>query len=179
MIVGVDVDDVALDLMGEWLRRYNADHNDFLTKNDIKTWDIFNHVKCGHKIYDYLKHSDLYDNIQPVEGAVEAIKALRDIGDRIVYVTSCVRGPMFDAKWGALIRNGLLSENRVENDYIGATDKTLIKVDVMIDDKPETIKAIGMRGKLFKRPWNDGTWTWPRLVQALGGRYAQADGVRI
>jgi len=178
MIIGVDVDDVALDLVSEWIKRYNADHNDNLKLSDITTWDIPNHVKCGDKIYDYLKQPNLYVDMPVIEGALEGVKALREIGDRVVFVTSCTRGPMFEAKWNRLITAGFLEDSRLEYNYVGMSDKTLIKVDVMIDDRPETIKAIGLRGKLFQRPWNTGTWTWPRLVQALGGRYAQADGVR-
>lgn len=170
MIIGVDVDDVVLDLVGEWIGLYNADHGDTLTIDDVKTWTISDVVKaeCGTKIYDYLKHPTLYETMPPVEGAIEGVRALREMGHRVVFVTSCVRGVMFDAKWTRLIQLGFLSsKTRLEYDYIGATDKTLVNVSRMLDDKAETVNAFGLRGYLFKRPWNNGQWTWENFIDAV------------
>ena len=56
MIILVDVDGVVANLADEWIKRYNADWDDNLTKEKIKTWGIVEHIKpeCGNRIYEYI-----------------------------------------------------------------------------------------------------------------------------
>ena len=163
MIIGVDVDDVVADLVSEWLRLYNIEHKDNVWIDQIKTWEIFDFVKCGHAIYDFLKLPTLYDNMQPISDAKWGVDMLRKGGHRVVFITSCVLG-QFDQKWTWLKRNGFLDDKLHANDFIAATDKILLNVDLMIDDKPGTVEAFEERGLLFKRPWNNGVATWKSIV---------------
>src|SRR5574342_262574 len=165
MIIGVDVDDVVADLVSEWLTRYNKDYNDSLRLDQINTWSIVELVKpeCRARIYDYLSSETLYSSIRPITGAKKGVLALREAGHRVIFVTSCVRG-MFDRKWQWLINHGFLQPSLHTIDFIAATDKALIKVDLMIDDRLETVKAFGEKGVLFSRPWNNGSLNWKDIV---------------
>lgn len=170
MIIGVDVDDTVADLVGEWLELYNNAYSDNVTVNDITTWDIFNHVKCGKDIYDFLKAPNFYANVVPIHGALAGVESLRRAGHRVIFITSCIFGGNIDDKWKWLIDNGFLSAEMHSLDFMAVTDKVLINVDLMIDDKPATVANFGSRGVMFKRPWNNGPATWESISQTYGAR---------
>lgn len=166
MIILVDVDDVTLDLNTEWLRCYNKDYDDNLTRSKIKTWALDKYVKkeCGRKIYDYLKNKDLYSNIKPVAGAVEGVQKLRDLKHRVIFVTAYFN----EQKVKCLHDNGLLREYpyndgrwNTATDVIMANDKSLIKGDYLIDDRTENLDKFGS-GFVFNQPWNQ-TCEFPRF----------------
>src|SRR5512137_1810696 len=89
--IAMDVDDVCAMLSETWVAKYNKDWNDNLKVNEITEWAIEKFVKpeCGKRIFSYLDNPKLYDSVQPVEGARKGIKALRSMGYRVVFVTSC------------------------------------------------------------------------------------------
>jgi 5'(3')-deoxyribonucleotidase len=176
MIIGVDVDDTVADLVGEWLELYNNEYSDNVAVNDITTWDIYNHVKCGKKIYDFLKVPNFYDNVVPIHGAAHGIRSLRNAGHRVIFITSCIFGGNVDGKWKWLVDNKFLDAGEHSLDFMAVSDKALIKVDLMIDDKTETVKNFGDRGVLFKRPWNAGLHTWESLVSKYGSYALYAEG---
>lgn len=165
MIIGVDVDDVVADLVSEWLRVYNVKHKDDVQIDQIKTWDIFNYVKCGKEMYDFLKVPTFYENVIPIHGALAGVNALRNANHRVIFITSCMYGGNVDGKWKWLVDHGFLNTGLHSMDFMAVTDKVMINVDLMIDDKVETIANFGSRGILFKRPWNDGSATWESIVQ--------------
>lgn len=172
IIVGVDIDGVIANLHTEWYRRYNAEWNDKLTINDVKSWDthLYTKPECGKCIYDYLYDADLYDAVEPIRGALEGVNALRDEGFRPVYVSSVVRGQT-DAKFDWLIRHGFLPYDPIKKlvgghpDFVTAGDKSLILVDIMIDDAPQNLTPFWKRAILFNYPHNhrarrnEGLWT--------------------
>lgn len=188
MIIACDVDGVVCDLQTPWLAAYNAEFNDNLTPAHIVEWDMHKLVKkeCGTQIYKYLK-SDLYDTAPVYPGAQAGVQALRDMGHRVVFVTTCVKG-MTDFKWDWLERHGFLPKGKHNQpDLITAADKALIAANLLIDDKADTIKNwIAVRKRrafLFQQPWNVNTlldepsafwlWAkratgWPEIVQTMG-----------
>lgn len=164
LTIGVDVDDVTLDLISEWLDRYNRTYNDSLTPADITTWDIDTLVKpeCGRRIYTFLHDTDLYVGMPPVPGAVEGITALRSAGHRVVFVSTCP-GMTQHGKVGRLMGLGVLDQSRAEEDFIATRDKGLVRLDVLIDDGAHNIEAAvrnGTFGILFDREHN-AAWTLP------------------
>ena len=51
----LDVDDVVLNLVPNWLKLYNRDFNDNLTKEQITEWNITKFIKpeAKYSIYQY------------------------------------------------------------------------------------------------------------------------------
>jgi 5'-nucleotidase len=183
MIVACDVDEVVVDLMPEWIGRYNADYGDTLTVDAIHKWEIEEFVKpeCGRRIYDYLSDDDLYESSQPVPDAIGGILALRDMGIRVVFVTS----QDHPRKRAWLERHGLLTLTRrgSSDDYVAASDKGLVCGDVLIDDYLHNLERFDRPWRtpiIFDRPWNripDGEWNpgcnsrracnWVQVVAAI------------
>jgi 5'(3')-deoxyribonucleotidase len=156
-ILAVDVDGVIAANHVEWLRRYNKDYNDTMTKDDWTTWDIHMLVKpvCGIKIYEYLKDPTLYENIKPIPDALETIKKLSK-KYRIIYVTTTpieVSG----VKYNWLKKYNFIT--RIQ-DYVECSDKSLIRAEYLIDDNIDNVRTFGGVGYIFTQPWNVN-WYWP------------------
>lgn len=166
-IILVDVDGVVADIHTAWLRSYNRDYNDTLQVSDIKAWAMHEFVKpeCGKNIYRYLNFPDFYDDVLPIEGALEGVQILRDFGYRIVFVSAgfheakarwlckqgfCVEFPYPDRSWST------------PTDLILANDKSLIRGDYLIDDRPDNLFGHSARGILFDQPWNQAPF-YPRV----------------
>jgi 5'-nucleotidase len=167
----VDIDDTIADLLTVWLSRYNADYNDHLTRDDITAWDLTKFVKpeCGVKIYDYLKDEHIYDEIEPIPGALMGVTRLRGMGHHILFVTANIHRE----KWEWLKRHGFLSKTWTSQDYICCFDKHLIKADAIIDDKPETVDRFPGLAILFDRPHNqvyNALWrahSWSEVIELI------------
>lgn len=154
-----DVDEVVADLLGEWIRRYNREYGDCLTPGDCTCWDMTQHVvpECGDKIYKFLGDPDIYDDVDPIPGAVEGVRALRAKGHRVVFVTSAnpatMRGKV---RW--LENRDLLDGSPRPSDLIIAHDKSLIRGDVLIDDGLHNVLGSPNTTILFSRAHNLGTY---------------------
>lgn len=160
-IVGMDIDGVILDLHAEWIvNRYNKFWGDHLTHESFTAWDVTQFVKpeCGEKVYDILSHTDLYDDVPLIKNhSLHYINLLRaEHGKRFVFATSVI-GEHGGQKLKALRRFGYLPQGRYTEDYIEASDKSLLNFDVMVDDYHGTIQKFLDRGKagiLYSQPWN-------------------------
>lgn len=155
MIIALDQDGPIADLHTAWYRRYNKDYDDNLTLEKVTHWDLHKFVKpeCGTKIYDYLSQPDLYEEVQPVEGAKEGIEFLRAQGNSIVFVTAGVQGNL-DQKLAWLHRHDFIEPGRHMKGVIFAFDKDLIRAQMLIDDGPHNIQAFGGMGIVWDAPYN-------------------------
>lgn len=158
MIIAVDVDGVVADLHPAWLDWYNRDWQDNLTIDKITQWDICNFVKqeCGLKMLEYLHEPTLYDTVRPVEDSLEAIDWLKNDGNRVVFASSCVTGSC-GAKLKWLRKYGFVSydpEVSMCHDWIDISDKSLVRADVLIDDRPKNVNNFHGIGVIFDQPYN-------------------------
>lgn len=164
IVIGVDVDGVVANLHTEWFRKYNEDFNDNLTIDKITNWDTHKFVKpeCGLNIYEYLLLPDLYDNVEPIDGAKFYTDKLKNDDDvRLVYITTTpIETPGVKFKW--LVKHGFLKEDEKDN-YIEATDKSVIACNILVDDKYENVLNAFEDGILFAYPHNDGHKYSPRV----------------
>lgn len=151
-IFAIDMDMVLADTNAEILRRYNRDWNDDLTYEEVTEWKISTNVKpeCGLKAVDYYRDTDLYDYVQPMEGAKEAVDMLRRNGHTVIVATSCFVGTELPKiQW--LLRHKLVDSR---HDIVIADRKNLIAADILIDDKPEHITQFPGFTMVFDHPYN-------------------------
>jgi 5'-nucleotidase len=172
MNILVDVDGVVVDTTGEVLRRYNIDYGDSLTNEDVLDWYTHKFVKpqCGKRVYGYYAEKDLYDKLEPIEGAVEAISALRE-NHRVIFVTS----GFFFGKIKFLKRHGFIDDVKYDKNLIFAHSKDLILGDLLIDDRIEN--CLGRPSLLFDQPWNRKAirmpiaYGWENVLEELEAFY--------
>jgi 5'-nucleotidase len=152
----VDVDDVCAMLIPEWIRRYNNhDPGDPpLVAEQIMDWKFSCVPECNKSLlYSILTEPDLYDNILPYEGARTAVEVLRQLGHRVVFVTSCVVGTA-DNKVRWLQRWGFLPKEKMNKDFVVAHDKALIRGDLLVDDGMHNVDAFPGAAVLITRMHN-------------------------
>lgn len=151
----VDVDDTVADLLPAWIELYNQEYGDKLSVHSITDWDLTLFVKpeCGKLIYDYLGRTDLYASVLPIQGAKTALAMLAEDGHRVLYVTAAHH----PGKLTWLIDNGFIPADwRQAWRYIVCRDKSLIRGDIIIDDRLDTVQNFPGYGVLFNRHHNRG-----------------------
>jgi len=171
-VIGVDVDDTVLDLLNPWVKLYNDDFDDNLGVDDITEWDFAKFVKprAREKIYNYIKYSAIFKHAEPILGAREAIDYLKAMGHRIVYITA--NNPD-NVKQQWLKDHGFMAD---DSDFFQAYDKSLINVDVLIDDKYDNVRDTPGVGILFTQPhnkkydWQPRANTWKDVVYIIKGK---------
>jgi 5'(3')-deoxyribonucleotidase len=133
--IAIDVDDTVSELVPNWLRIYNKDFNDNLKKEDIVDWNISQFVKPEAKgmIYNYIRKPRVFRTAKPMENALLIIDKLREKAQRIIYVTA---NDGAGAKLPWLFKHGFI---HTSEDFVVAYDKSLIRADILIDDKPENV----------------------------------------
>lgn len=159
---GIDNDGVMFDLITPWLCGYNIDWKDNLTPSQILEWDIHKFVKpeCGMKIYDYLEDPKIYDKVLPVRGALEGIRALREMGYKILFVTHSTKGHA-GRKYVLLKDFGMILD---DSEYMEAEDKSHAPCDYLLDDYTYNVSSFKSgTGVLFTAPYNKMSIHAPRV----------------
>jgi 5'-nucleotidase len=157
MIIAIDVDGVVVDLVTQVLAIYNARYVDDIPVEKITDWDIDQFVKpeCGMKIYEIFEAPGIYDFVEPFPGALNTINWLREVGHRVVFVTTPAPGTEgVKQKW--LIQHGFLPlpSYGYSSDYVEARDKSLIAADLLLDDNYDNVLKFPGIGVLMEQPWN-------------------------
>jgi 5'(3')-deoxyribonucleotidase len=153
----VDVDGTVARLHDEWYARYNQDYNDNLTEDKVISWSLHQYVKpeCGKKIYDYLNDPTLYDNVKPYDDSQFVCRELKRRGYRLIFVTAGVPGAWPKLRW--LTKYKFLTSDVVDEDFVCAYDKNLIRGNMLIDDRDKNVIEYPGGGILLDRPWNLAT----------------------
>jgi 5'(3')-deoxyribonucleotidase len=162
-IIGMDVDGVCADLLSVWLYRYNKDYSDGLKLSNILDWNLHQFVKpeCGTRMYNYIEDPTIYDGVLPIEGAMRGVKFLRELGYRVVFVTSSTVG-CSGRKYKWLKDFGFIEEGNLK-DYVEMVDKSLINSDYLVDDYTVNIESFKGIGVLFSQPYNKMSQIMPRV----------------
>jgi len=138
MRILIDMDGITADLLKKWLHTYNEEWSDTVTKADIKTWAMHKAVKakCGTAIYKMIERPGFFDWVEPLPGAVEAVKRLQEHHE--VRIASAPAGPD-SARAKLSWCEDVLGIPRRE--VILTHEKDWIEADLLIDDKPGAIRA--------------------------------------
>ena len=150
-IIALDVDDTLADLVPEWLRRHSVNFGEFINPENILDWNIQKY--CKYDIFSTLKEKNLYDGVKPIKNSLIGVKLLRKYG-RVIFITSA---PIEQAgrKFLWLKEHGF---DPKKEDYFEASDKSVFRVDYIVDDNADTIdrqsKNEGTKAIVFTRPWN-------------------------
>ena len=153
MKIGIDLDDTINNLVDVWLGYYNLEYNDNLTIKDIKSWDIDKYVKCGMDIYKYLGNEELFKVLSIKDNAANIIEKI--IEKHEVYIVTANASYNFgvcDDKI-AFIKK-FLPFFPVKN-VIFINNKSLLDLDILIDDGLHNFKEFKGIRILFNRPWTE------------------------
>jgi uncharacterized HAD superfamily protein len=178
--IGLDLDGVVypfVEVMQDYLSEQHQREFPYPTQWDL--WEDWGLTR--QEFYDEFEtavHSGVvFTKGQPVDGARVAIEQLVAEGHTIHVVTDRLISPEAQKRtvtW--------LAKHGIPHDTLTfSRDKTLLPVDVFIEDSPHHTKALlkeGTRVVVFDRPWNRklmiGIWTnitramdWPQVVDSV------------
>ncbi len=168
----LDMDGVLANLLAKWLATYNRDHDDAIGEDDLKSWGIWQWVKIGHRIFDYLHEPHWFLDLEPMPGAIDGVQSLVNSGHEIFVVTAV---PLASP-------TGLHDKSRwLEQHFpmiprhhlIAAQRKDLVAGDLLLDDSPEHIDAFPGITVLYDHPYNrtfksdHRVTSWPAFVTLI------------
>lgn len=138
MRILIDMDSIVVNLIDPWYAAHNAATGDDLTIEKVLTWDTHLYTKHGHAVYDVLNKRHFFRDLEPLPGAIEAVKELSSCGHEIFMVTAASYPVNFVDKvmWHAAHLPFLSKKN-----LVFAHEKYIIPADAIIDDGPHNATA--------------------------------------
>lgn len=149
----VDMDDVLENLCETWVAHLNVLFQTDVKFEDVKEWDMTKAfpMLTREEIFWPLRTELLWKKVKPLPDAQKYLKRLFDDGHKVLIVTAS------HPETVAVKLNEVLFKYfpfvKME-DVIVATQKWLIRGDVMVDDGPHNLKNFFGDAILFSQPHN-------------------------
>lgn len=189
MRIGIDIDEVLADSLSAIINFHNDTYDTALTRNQFHSyrfWEIWGGTmdEAIKKIYDFHR-TPYFQNILPVSGAQDGVKALKDKHD-LYIVTSREADIIDDTKhWIEQYFPNMFTDIHFANHYYQngnpLTKKSIcdaINLDLLIDDSHDLALECHNQNRkilLYDCPWNqsdnlpDGihrVYSWPEIIQS-------------
>jgi hypothetical protein len=156
--VAFDVDDVVCNMFPEWVREMNQRYG---LSNDPDYWPRYNPWDelgvTAEQAFAALV-PELYPRSQPYPDALPAVKALCEMGHRVLFLTSCPDVDHYVAKIVWLKRHGFFCDKAVlpvvpVGGMFALKSKSEYPTDYLVDDHVDNV-AGRKGGVLLTRPHN-------------------------
>ncbi len=153
MTILVDLDDTIEQLLKALVERANERFGRNASVDDVTDWSIV----CAfpgitkQQILDFMRDADFWETVEPVPGAVEALKHLMDEGHEVYIVTATEYEHVAEKMKGVLFRYfPFISWDQV----IITSRKQMIRGDVLIDDGVHNLEGGEYKKILVTAPYN-------------------------
>lgn len=157
----VDQDGVLVDLVSEWVRRYNYDYNDTLSPSDIVAWNWCHLVKdsCGKKIYNYLDDPELFASLPVIENSQEILLELSHTYEIFVCTSPFNINNVLPKHQHILKHFSFINPDNI----VFTRNKSILHADYLVDDKPANLLNFIGKKLLFSAPHNKDENRFQRL----------------
>lgn len=151
----VDLDGIIVNMLSTWLDIYNDRYKDNLTVDQITDWNTHLFAKkdvSKKEFYAIIKEPEFFMKPSPYAGAVSAVKELRK-NYNVCIATSPAGNYSAKDKLDWVKKYLDMGHDEV----IITAEKDRISADLLIDDKPKTIKkwvGSGRRAMTIAHPYN-------------------------
>lgn len=141
--IGIDVDETVVSVMGLWLEYLNRIAGTKRTFDDCHwDYDLGKHFpelqKLGIDPMSFWDCDNLYEQLQPKFGVVEAIQRLKDVGHNIIFISHTKR-MHFSSKVRFIKRHFPfvgLNDLHSGDGFVATHEKSVMQsLDVFIDDR--------------------------------------------
>ena len=152
MIIAIDFDSTLFPTMERVLDTYNKRHSTEIQLSQITTYSLHESLPSdiADELIDMFVEKDIYDGIMPYSGAIRTVKYLIDQGHEIVVATA------------SDIKNMWWKEELLQkyfpfipkNNLIRIHNKSMLNIDVLIEDNLNNLKSSLAERICFNQPWN-------------------------
>jgi 5'(3')-deoxyribonucleotidase len=162
----VDMDEVMADALSEHLLRYNRDHDEQITKDDLHgkwLWDVVSTDR--HPMLEmYLRSEDFFAVLDVMPESQRVMKALQQKYEVFIATAAMEVPTSFAAKYHWLERHfPFIPASHIV--YCG--DKGILRADYLIDDNPRQLRRFSGEGILYSAQHNLNVTGFPRVKDWL------------
>lgn len=162
----VDMDEVMADTVAEHLLRYNRDHDERITKEDLHgkwLWDVVA-VDRHPALEEYLRSDDFFDVLEVMPETQRVMKALQQKYEVFIATAAMEVPTSFTAKYRWLGKHfPFMPASHIV--YCG--DKGILRADYLIDDNPRQLRRFEGEGILYTSPHNVNVTGYRRVKDWL------------
>lgn len=150
--IAIDFDSTLFPTMEKVIEIYNKRHDACIDISKITEYNLHDNFPAdiADELIELFVEKEVYDGLQPYKGAVRAIKTLIEQGHEIYIATST---DLRNMEW----KEELLQKHLPfipKKNLIRIHNKSLLNVDVMIEDKLDNLKGTFADRVCFNQPWN-------------------------
>ena len=157
MIICCDIDNTINDLAEKTIALYNARYDKNIQMSDITTYNFYDCLskEDADGIIALFKDKELWDSLKPLPYSQEVLKKLIKQGHRIFLATAT--DPInfaWKCEWLSKYFGFIPTDN-----IIRIMDKSLLKIDVMVDDHLSNLISNICERVCLDYTWNQSTST--------------------
>lgn len=146
---------------------------------DVQTdWELLTGDEATDQlIYEALDHPELYSSLEPVDGAVKGLETLEDVLGYTVFI--CTSPSLYNPTCASQKVEWVAQHlgNRWKSRVVMTNDKTLVRGDILIDDKPTVTGVMCPTWEhiIFDAPYNQNSqgrrlYNWSEVEALLTPR---------
>lgn len=162
----VDMDEVIADAVTEHLLRYNRDHDEQITKDDLHgkwLWDVVA-MDRHPKLEEYLRSDDFFEVLDVMPESQRVMKALQEKYEVFIATAAMEVPTSFVAKYAWL---GTHFPFIPASHIVYCGDKGILRADYLIDDNPRQLRRFEGEGILYSAPHNADVTGYRRVKDWL------------
>jgi 5'(3')-deoxyribonucleotidase len=150
--IAIDFDETLFPTLNKVIEVYNMRHDVGIELSQITTYHLHDSLppEVADELLELFVDKNIYDCLQPYKGAVRAVKTLVEQGHEIYIATST---DVRNMEW----KEELLQKHFPfipKKNLIRIHNKSLLNVDVIVDDKLDNLKSTFADRICFDQPWN-------------------------
>jgi 5'(3')-deoxyribonucleotidase len=156
------MDEVMADALAEHLLRYNRDHEEKLTLDDLHgkvLWEVVA-IERHNALESYLRSEDFFEGLAVMPESQRVVRLLQQKYEVYIATAAMEVPTSFHQKFRWLERHfPFISPSHIV--YCG--DKSILNADYLIDDNPRQLRRFKGEGILFTSPHNIGVKGFRRV----------------
>lgn len=152
MIITIDFDETLFPTLEKVISIYNHRHNMDLSLGQITTYNLYECLDTAivDELLDIFLDKEVYDDLRPYDGAVKAVEKLIKQGN-IIYIATATN--VKNLEWKERLLQAYFPFIP-KNNIIRIHQKSLLKVDVIIDDNMKHLTESFADRICFDQLWN-------------------------
>src|SRR6202012_5364981 len=146
--IAVDMDEVLADALAEHLVRYNRDHGESITKEQLHgkgLWDLVS-ADRHERLESYLRSEDFFEDLPVVEDSQDVLRRLSEHYEIFIAPAAMEFPNSFAPKYRWLRRHFPFIP---PTHYVFCGNKSILHADYLIDDTYRHLEGFKGQGILF------------------------------